>query len=315
LIEVGIHVVRYVIKQVLTDVADDPESALEYVHIGDQKKPALRVDINAEDSFKRELHKFRNRRFKNVKFYGEESLRKKTLNLTAGKELVALADAIDGTELLERGLSNWCCAVAFFNPRNEPGQRLMASFAGLPSGEVYYATSESDGALLRANSVPTDIAGPSKVKSLKKASVCFYGQKTENFLSVAQASFAKNLLSLNQLTKKRRAKLNLRIYNLGGIPMMLKLADHRVRHARGIDAVFDVEGQKPHDFVPGAFIAKKSGAIVKHLNGRDISYEDMEELLLRPASTEIKYMIAATESLSKELLALLTGGTVGLVRK
>jgi fructose-1,6-bisphosphatase/inositol monophosphatase family enzyme len=57
----------------------------------------------------------------------------------------------------------------------------------------------------------------------------------------------------------------MRIYNLGGNPMMLKVAE------RTIDAVFEVVGQHPHDVVPGAYIARQAGAIVKDLQGNDLA--------------------------------------------
>ena len=96
----------------------------------------------------------------------------------------------------------------------------------------------------------------------------------------------------------------MRIYDLAGAPMMMKLADHRVRNAGGVDAVFDVKGQKPHDFVPGAFIAKKAGAIIRYRNGKEISYEDLEDSL-RDFDTRTKYVIACTRKLSDELLKVI----------
>jgi fructose-1,6-bisphosphatase/inositol monophosphatase family enzyme len=305
IISVGIRVIRQVVKQVIGDVRDDPETSLESLLIGRRAKPALRVDVNAEDTFKRELHKYQNGKFKHIKVYGEESLRNKSLDLSSKKELAALVDAVDGTDLVERGLSNWCSAAVIFNPRNPEGKRLVAAFVGLPSTDVYYATSESPEASVRRGSANFPLAGLSKVKSIKQASICFYGQKAGNFLSVAQGAFSGNLKRLNDQVKDEGHKLDLRIYNLAGIPMMMKLSDHNVSHARGVDAVIELEGQKPHDFVPGAFIAKKAGAVIRHLDGSDISFEEMEVLLMRPASTEIKYVVASTRKLSDELLNLI----------
>ncbi|TAL05008.1 MAG: hypothetical protein EPO07_04315 [Verrucomicrobia bacterium] len=309
IVSVGVHVVRYVVRQIVSDVRDDAETALESLHIGTHGKPALRVDVNAEDSFKRELHKYQGGRFKKVKVYGEESLRSTDLDLSLKKELAVLVDAVDGTDLVERGFSNWCSAAVFFDPRNQPGKKLVAAFVGVAVDEspadVYFATSESPDAFVRRNSDNNKLAGLSKVKSLKEASICFYGQKADNYLSVATGAFTNRLSALNARTKKTGKKLDLRIYNMAGIPMMVKLADHRVSLARGVDAVIEVEGQKPHDCVPGLFIAKKAGAVVRNLDGSDFSFEQMEKLLLRPASNEQTYVLAATEKLSDELLALL----------
>jgi fructose-1,6-bisphosphatase/inositol monophosphatase family enzyme len=308
IVAVGIHVIRHVVRQILMDVQDDPTGALETVTIGKHKKPALRVDVNAEDSFKRELHRYHTKKFKNVKVFGEESLRDKDLDLSSKKELTVLVDAVDGTDLVERGFSNWCSAAAFFDPRRQPGERLLAAFVGVPTldvPEVYFATSEGHGAFVQRNSERVMLAGPSKVRMLRRASICYYGQKVDNFLSLAGGVFTNNLTRVNDRAKKSGKKLDLRIYNMAGIPMMIKMADHRNRAARGVDVVMEVGGQKPHDCVPGLFIAKKAGAVIRNLDGTDFSYQQMENLLLRPAAAEQTYVAASTDKLCGEVLSLL----------
>lgn len=309
LVSTGIYVVKRAVKEVIFSVRDDPDSALEKVLIGERKKPALRVDVIAEEFFKRELHKYKNRRFKHIKVYGEENLRDAKLDLSAQKETLALVDAIDGSDLLERGFWNWCTAAIFFNPSKPEKKRITAAIVGLPSGEVYYATSDNEEVFVRrvGEKVPTPVGGCTKVKSLKRASICFYGQKADNFLCVAQNRFGNKLRLLSAHAKKNRQKLGIRIYNLAGIPMMMKLVDHRVATARGVDVIFDLKGQKPHDFVCGAFIAKKAGAVVKHLDGREVSFEEMESLLSRPGNGGIRYVIASTEALSKSLIDFIRG--------
>jgi fructose-1,6-bisphosphatase/inositol monophosphatase family enzyme len=160
--------------------------------------------------------------------------------------------------------------------------------------------------VLRPRQVASPVAGCSQVEEIEDASVCFYGQKIENFLSLPEC-FGKNLLSLNRRkVKKANEKIPFRIYNIAGIPMMMKMADHRVGKAHGIDVVFDLEGQKPHDVVPGAFIAKKAGAVLKDLGDKEITFGQLEDLLLRPASTELRYVLAATEKLSSRMIRALT---------
>jgi hypothetical protein len=51
--------------------------------------------------------------------------------------------------------------------------------------------------------------------------------------------------------------------------MTVKLVDHEVRAAKGIDAVFDVRGQNTHDVVPGAFLAMKAKAVMKNLSNEE----------------------------------------------
>jgi fructose-1,6-bisphosphatase/inositol monophosphatase family enzyme len=57
-------------------------------------------------------------------------------------------------------------------------------------------------------------------------------------------------------------------------------------------------GQHPHDMVAGAYIASAAGAILSDLDGNPI---DLEESLFRPAKDKLWYVVAATESLAKEL--------------
>lgn len=84
---------------------------------------------------------------------------------------------------------------------------------------------------------------------------------------------------------------------------MAKVADGRIH------AVFELLGQKPHDVVPGAFIAREAGAIVRDLNGRDI---DLGAALMEPNKGDLRYIIAANETLYQELRDRLQPLTTGL---
>lgn len=305
IVAAGVHVVQEIVRQIMEDVSADPETALEE-RPSPRKKRALRVDLNAEDTFKRLLRKYKGRKFQGIKVHGEECLRDQNLDLSKEKQIVALVDAVDGTDLVEREMWNWCVALAFYNPAKPPGKRIAACFVGIPGchspADVYFATSEKPGAFVRRKSETVEVAGPTKVKSLESASICFYGQKVSNFLSVAKGSIPDNLAALAARIGK---KLDIRIYNIGGIPMLMKLADHRVRNARGVDAVFELKGQKPHDCVPGLFIAKKAGATIRDLDGNEFTYSQMEELLMQPAKTSKSYVATSTRRLSDALLALM----------
>ena len=71
------------------------------------------------------------------------------------------------------------------------------------------------------------------------------------------------------------------------------------------DAVLDLEGQKPHDVVPGAFIAMKAGAVMKDSKTRaKLTIEQLEQALLKPASPdhELRYVLSATEELCQNIL-------------
>ena len=256
--------------------------------MGLRRKPILAVDKYAEFTCQEKLYTY----FPNIRVYGEEKLRDESLDLRNTQEMVALLDMVDGTDLLERGLSNWCSAAIFYHPR----QGILGAYVGIPSDGVYYAI-EGVGAYKQpmGRGQRVKLKGVSGKRKIKNASICFYGQAIDNFLSVAvKRKFIKHL---KQLRSNSRGKLKTRIYNIGGNPMMIKLAEGQV------DAVFDLRGQYPHDVAPGAFIAKEAGAIFKDLKGNDI---DLLKALLQPAKTKIKYILASTPSLFKEIQAALS---------
>ena len=86
--------------------------------------------------------------------------------------------------------------------------------------------------------------------------------------------------------------------------MMARVADGSVH------AVFELLGQKPHDVVPGAFLARQTGAIVRDLQGREL---DLGDALMQPNLSNMKYIISATEALYNELIEALKSGAAGAV--
>jgi fructose-1,6-bisphosphatase/inositol monophosphatase family enzyme len=300
--DAGVYAVKVVLEKIERALMRNPASALETVIVG-SRKPALRIDLNAEfiiEDAIREWDEDNGHSLELMEVLGEESLRDPTLNLMGKEGVYALVDAIDGTDLLERGLGNWCTTGVFFRPNDIEAKRILAAFVGLPTGEIYYATADDNNAsVIRSEEdPPTGVSGSSGVTSVRDASVCFYGQKSERLL----ATTARPLF-------KAGGTNPFRVYNLAGIPMMMRLIDYRFKTAHGIDSVFEIMGQKPHDVVPGAYIAMKGGAVVKDLSGRPLSEVDLENALLRPAvedeSEQLKYVIAATEQLCDEMISLL----------
>ena len=82
--------------------------------------------------------------------------------------------------------------------------------------------------------------------------------------------------------------------------MMLKVANGTM------DAVFDLTGPKPHDVVPGAYIALKAGAFLGDMRGNKIQEINLAESLLRPDEKGPAYILAGTRQLYKELQARLS---------
>ena len=97
-------------------------------------KPLAAVDLMAERSFKGCLtHDLEAR---NIFVVGEESL--DSADLRQEKRICVLVDMIDGTDLLQRGFSNWCSAVVIFDPSGTP-PKILASFVAIKGEAMYFA--------------------------------------------------------------------------------------------------------------------------------------------------------------------------------
>ena len=252
---------------------------------------------------------------------GEESIRP-NLDLRNETRTCLLVDMIDGTDLLERGFSNWCSAIVIFTPRE---MRIEGAYVVQRSDFMdvaYYATRHlasafkrevtrnADGDPILGRSI--ELKGPVKAKdrSLRDAAVCMYGQRSNSLLGLLELSkkqeFITWLRENVRIDRKRKKgneeELRFRFYDLAGNPMMVKLAEG------GVDVVFDLMGQAPHDVVPGTFIALRSGAKLGDRNGKPLTETELTERLLTPAATEsqVTYVLAANEEMLQELVELLS---------
>jgi len=272
-------------------IKDNPQNAFDPYHSAVTGKCFLNIDKYSEDTFRVLTRKyFRDK----ITYYGEESFRNPSLDLAAkvNDDIVAIMDMVDGTDLVVRNLSNWCSAVVFFSTKEE---KILASLVGFPSRRVYcYCPSFNKGAfyvqklgtskgLTSEVTYLEDLNG--KSKDLMNSTICFYGQKLKKLLSFQR--FIENL-------NKQDLDSNIRVYNLGGNPMMVKVATGEV------DAVIELEGQFPHDVAAGAYIAKSTGAVFRDLEGREIN---LAKLLLKPAhpDSKIKYILASSEKLYQDI--------------
>jgi len=290
--DIGVNVIRNVLRIINSFVEDHPELAFQPITLPKTGKKILTIDYHTElacvDYLSRLARKFHDR----IEVFGEERLSGENPDLSKQQGLTAIIDMVDGTDLLRRGLYNWCSALIFFNPSRK---KILGAFVGIPAEGIYYAT-EAPGAykrLLGSNNqllkrLPIKLKGVSQITSLKKASICFYGQKINRLLSIAKK--VEFLCRLEKLGENPET----RIYNFAGNPMMVKLADGCV------DAVFDLGGQYPHDVAPGAFIAMKAGAVFGGLNNQEF---DIEKSLLKPAQRGPGYILASTPKLFEEIQA------------
>ena len=139
IVKVAIRTIRETQLFIQEEIREDPASAFEDILIGRRNKPLLAVDLIAERNTAQNLR----RRLQCYKLLaiGEVSLRDQNLDLSNEKKLVVLMDMVDGTDLLERGLFNWCSAMVFYYPTS---RKILASFVGLPEDGVYFATDHKD---------------------------------------------------------------------------------------------------------------------------------------------------------------------------
>jgi fructose-1,6-bisphosphatase/inositol monophosphatase family enzyme len=309
--------IRTVIKEINSKVENSPDRFLDKEFSTRRKKMALLVDLLAESRFGELLAaNLRDEAF-DIQVFGEETIDQES-NFTDLPGVFALADMVDGTDLLERGLSNWCSAVVFFVPMNAKGSRIVAACVGLPSGDVYYSREGMDDVMvylnpeshpdLRREDKYRPVKGAISVTETACASICFYGQKSGNLEAVAQTQLFPALAATEAAktdAAEDKAKI-CRLYNLGGIPMMINLIDPRSRVGANIDAVFDIHGQHAHDVCAGAYLALKAGAIMKDLSGKLITNLELENALLEPSSTKFKYVLAGAEQLCDSVLRLVT---------
>jgi len=245
----------------------------------------------------------------NIFVIGEESL-SKGVDLSSETRMSVLIDMIDGTDLLQRGFSNWCSAITFFQPNEK---KIKGAFVALPSDYIYYATDDRSGAYKKRLSQKKEeqevkLAGPLRTRKLRDASVCMYSQKSESLLKLLSLNNQKRFIKwLSEITETERNNrdsgktdnIGFRFYNLAGNPMMVKLAE------RVVDIVVELKGQAPHDVVPGAFIAIKAGAVLGKVTGEDFSIAEISDALLRPSDSRLRYILAANEPLFNEFRALL----------
>jgi fructose-1,6-bisphosphatase/inositol monophosphatase family enzyme len=285
------------------------ESAFEPIYIPRTAKHLVEVDLAAERDFQADISAEFGDEFAVV---GEESLTR-DLDLRAEKRKCLLVDMIDGTDLLQHNFSNWCFAAVAFDPC-EP--KILGSYVALPNAMplevnrptdyLYFATDSSGVGkkpLRVKNNATLRFPPLNKNQKLRHASICMNTQKAQNLQAFLE--LAKNGKFAEWVAKTAaRKEPAFRFYNFAGNPMMVRLADSNVKNGC-VDAVIDIVGQAPHDVVPGALVALRSGAVMKDLDGRNITEEILAELLLQPGKNKLKYVLAVGPKLADEIIDLL----------
>lgn len=279
------------------------------VQTGSGFKPLARVDLEAEQAF---INPF-TADFGSDRIYivGEESLTD-SICFADEKRICLLVDMIDGTDLLERHFGNWCSAIVVFDPQ---AVEILASFVAVPAssgaqdGSMYYATREGAFKVSLKNRkilepIPLTCSRPDK--DLQDASVCLYAQKNNNFEALVALQRKRKFVSWlkqNRLAGRKQnpgqGELKFRFYDFAGNPMMVRMCDGTV------DVVFDLNGQSPHDVVPGAYVALKAGAVMGTIEGKPLTEKQLAESLIRPGNSPLRYILAANQGMYEELSHLL----------
>jgi len=225
-------------------------------------------------------------------------------------KITAIVDMVDGSDLVERNLGNWCSAMVFFQPGRNP--KILFSLVQNADGTIYGAD-EKGTFLLKSESAKgsplQELGGPEtrklRAQTIGKSvpqetaqiAICFYAQKYQHFATIPSG--------LPIWVKNSGAKQRLRIYNLAGNPMMVRLAN-----GEHIHGVFEHVGQFPHDAVPGAYIGIRAGAELLDMAGNKITADDLAKALLKPSGSKIRYVLASSSELAVQLAgALRTNGT------
>ena len=281
---------------------------------GIKPKRMLNVDQAAEKKAKDLIAKFSTDfsvERDHIKLYGEETLwDDKDVNLSGIDQPVVIVDMIDGSDLVERKLGNWCSAAIVFIPAKG---EILFSVVQDSHHNLYIAN--KNGAwfvpismernpqenpyplcfLVPHNEQARKLVGPQKYIDKNAAAVCFYGQNRDHFTTIPGAL----------IDWMKKDKFTGRVYNLAGNPMMCKMADGEPIHV-----VFEHEiGQFPHDLVPGAYIAAIAGASMvlqqtekswDALSGDNL-LEALARILLLPGREDLrrKYVLAGSMDMAK----------------
>lgn len=275
----------------------------------DPNNRTLAIDKFARDIALKELI---NKLGDRIIVYGEEEEKQPGKNFANLNKVVGIIDPLDGTDLLARDFSNWVSAMIFFIPKQK---KILCSVVGHASGDIYYA--DRTGAYIRPR-----VAGGKKhrdkklyrdsneVKQLCNSAICYYGQKPKSFLYAAKnKGFCDAMEVLKQRmtelkdptsgkTIKEKEELEIRIYNFGGNPMIVRIP------SGAVDAVFSHGNTALHDVMPGAYIAVQAGAVFTDLKGVPINLIDA---LMSP-KTPLRYILSGSKSLTNELVNVFADG-------
>ena len=140
LAEAGVFAIRQTLRRIIREFEDDPNTAVRQTIDAETKKKAIDVDLIADREFATQFRHYDGRRYASVIVTGEERPGE-TAPLTGTFETYVLVDALDGSDLAERNLANWCSGAVFFDVAGSTA-KIRAAVVGMPPDHVYFATDE-----------------------------------------------------------------------------------------------------------------------------------------------------------------------------
>jgi fructose-1,6-bisphosphatase/inositol monophosphatase family enzyme len=256
-------------------------------------KHARRLDLVVDNVARKALLA----RYPTIEIRSEEG----SLDKVENSALVALLDPLDGTDLAAHNLGNWGTAMVIYSTTGTPF--IWAAFVGMPNNKIYYTRKSSSEALVQeipGKQEPRPLRVSATSVSLRDARLCFYGQKTERLVEYCKHTAFTRLLE--KYGREAVEKKNwddapqIRLYNLAGNPMMIKLL------LGYVDVIIELIGQECHDVVPGFVIALKAGAALYDLDTQaPITEAQLAGFLIDPRH-RFRYILASNEALARELL-------------
>jgi hypothetical protein len=227
--------------------------------------------------------------------YGEESPNYASLDFSRAKVPVVGLDMLDGTLEFEQNTGLWCSSATVY----DPGTRsLVGSFVLVPDRGLYFRMGTLVGMCrARGSGLAPQVFAlgrPSDCTDLKWSVLACYAQKSRRHRALLDHPGYRAVLGACENSPRTE----------GGNPWILRTIDNQ--GFRLTDGVFELLGQAPHDWVPGAHIATACGAVLTDLDGQPI---DPASVLSKPMapSSRVPYILAANQEISSQLLNCLSG--------
>jgi len=284
LIRATLEAVRDGAVEIERMIREEPRKAFKRVLHGRRQKAILNIDRLAERRAIKKIESMLHGQSCKPLIFGEETYLPESFDLSRVDTPVVSLDMVDGTDELEQGTDLWCSAATVYLPKDD---HILASFVAVPGRGMYFATGGLVGRCRhRKGSLSPEVFkldGPSRVERISESLLACYGHKGGRLNAMFDHPGYRDLIG-HQLASTRG-----RIRTEAGNPWIIRMVDGF--QFRRPDAVFDLFGQAPHDIVPAADIAIKTGAIMLKMDGSPIR---PGSLLRQPVSSvaRVPYILA-----------------------